>query len=57
MNIKMMILWGEIINDILPKDYIKINFEQDLNVENRRILNIHGYGEKYLEVLKNLTNI
>lgn len=35
-----VIEWGELINDALPKKYIKIDFTRDLNNENSRILNI-----------------
>ena len=35
-----IIEWGEIIQEALPKEYIKINFEKDINDENIRILNI-----------------
>lgn len=35
-----LIEWGEMIKDILPKDYIHISFEKDESNENIRILNI-----------------
>ena len=35
-----IIEWGELIEDALPNDYIKISFEKDLNDENIRYLNI-----------------
>lgn len=35
-----IIEWGEIIKEALPKEYIKINFEKDINSENTRIINI-----------------
>lgn len=39
--------WGELIEDILPNDYIKISFSKsDENVD-LRILNIETFGEKY----------
>ena len=37
-----IIEWGEIIEDILPKDYIKINIEKDENNFERRIIKIEG---------------
>lgn len=46
-----IIEWGEIIKEALPKDYIKINFEKDMNNENIRILNIE-LSQKYY---KNIT--
>lgn len=42
--------WGELIEDILPNDYIKINFERIGNEENYRKLNIETFGEKYKNV-------
>ena len=41
-----IIEWGEIIQEALPKEYIKINFEKDINDENIRILNIE-FSAKY----------
>ena len=35
-----LIEWGELIKDVLPKNYIHITFEKDNNDENIRILNI-----------------
>ncbi len=35
-----IIEWGEMIEEILPKDYIKIKFEKDANNTNKRILKI-----------------
>ena len=46
-----IIEWGEIIEEALPKDYIKINFEKDNTNENIRILNIE-LSQKYY---KNIT--
>lgn len=37
-----IIEWGEIIEDILPKDYIKINIEKDENDLEKRIIKIKG---------------
>lgn len=35
-----IIEWGELIEEALPNNYIKISFEKDLNDENIRYLNI-----------------
>ena len=35
-----MIEWGELIKEVLPKNYIQISFEKDVNNDNIRILNI-----------------
>lgn len=42
--------WGELIEDILPNDYIKIKFERIGNEDNYRKLNIETFGEKYKNV-------
>lgn len=42
-----IIEWGELIEDALPKEYIKIDFSRDLDNENSRILNIQSIGNKY----------
>ena len=42
-----IIEWGEIIQDILPKDYIKISFSRNNENENIRNLTIETFGTKY----------
>ena len=42
-----IIEWGEIIEDALPADYIKIDFSRNLEDENSRTLNIQSIGSKY----------
>ncbi len=42
-----IIEWGEIIEDALPSNYIKIDFSRNLNDENSRTLNIQSIGSKY----------
>lgn len=42
--------WGELIEDILPNDYIKIKFERVGNEDNYRKLNIETFGEKYKDI-------
>ena len=39
-----IIEWGKIIEECLPKDYIKINISRDLENENIRKLDIEMYG-------------
>ena len=46
-----LIEWGEIIKDILPKDYIQINIKKDYDNENVRILYIEVFGNKYENLL------
>lgn len=42
--------WGELIEDILPDDYIKISFDKVENNEDMRELTIETYGERYNEI-------
>ncbi len=42
-----LIEWGELIEDALPNEYIKIDFSRNLNDENLRILNIQSIGNRY----------
>lgn len=39
--------WGEMIEDALPKEYIKIDFSRSFDDENARVLNIQSIGDKY----------
>ena len=40
-----LIEWGEIIEDALPKKYIKINFKRNIEDDNKREINIDYVGE------------
>ena len=42
-----IIEWGELIEEALPANYIKISFEKDASDENIRYLNIQTFGTKY----------
>ena len=42
--------WGELIEEILPDDYIKITFEKDDKDTNIRKLKIEYFGERYKEI-------
>lgn len=42
--------WGELIEDILPDDYIKISFEKDENDDEIRKLIVEMFGSKYQDV-------
>ena len=48
-----IIEWGEIIEDALPKEYIKIDFCKNSDDDNSRILDIKSIGNKY----DNLVNL
>jgi tRNA threonylcarbamoyladenosine biosynthesis protein TsaE len=47
-----IIEWGEIIESILPTDYIKVNFERDLENDNNRIIDIEVHGDRLLPTVK-----
>ena len=49
-----VIEWGELIEDILPNNYIKIKFRKDENNDSIRYLNFRAYGERLENVLKEL---
>ena len=47
--------WGELIEDILPNDYIKITFKRIGNEDNLRKLKIETFGNRYKNIdFKNL---
>ena len=50
-----IIEWGELIEDALPKEYIKIDFSRDYNDENTRILNIQSIGDKYNIIIERVS--
>lgn len=45
-----IIEWGEMIEEALPKDYIKINFTRDLDEENIRNIDIKLVGDAKLDI-------
>ena len=47
-----IIEWGELIEEILPKEYLKISFLRDLENENLRILNITPFGDRFKNILE-----
>ena len=49
-----IIEWGEIIEDALPKDYIKIDFSRNPDIENERILKIQSIGKKYDNLISSI---
>ena len=42
--------WGELIEDILPEDYMKITFEKDDEDIELRKLKIETFGQKYKNI-------
>lgn len=49
-----LIEWGELIEDALPNEYIKIDFSRNDSNENKRILNIQSIGNKYDNIIDSL---
>lgn len=49
-----VIEWGELIEDILPKNYIKVSFSKDNKNESIRYLTFKAYGERLQNVIKEL---
>lgn len=45
-----IIEWGEMIENILPVDYIKLSFYKDENFENRRIIKVEFFGNATLKL-------
>ena len=45
-----LIEWGEMIEEILPPEYIKVTFEKDEENDEYRKLNIEVFGDKYLNL-------
>ena len=49
-----IIEWGDLIEDILPKNYIKIKFRKDEKDDSIRYLNITAYGERLNNVIEEI---
>ena len=49
-----IIEWGNIIEDILPKDFIKISFEKDEANINVRKLNIEAFGNRFSKIIEGM---
>ena len=49
-----LVEWGELIQDALPKEYIKIDFSRNEIDENKRVLNIQSIGNKYDKIIEKL---
>lgn len=47
-----LIEWGEMIESILPKNYIKVTFKKNDENEEYRELQIEPFGEKYINLFK-----
>lgn len=49
-----VIEWGELLEDILPNNYIKIKFTKDEQDENIRYLDFRAYGERLNNLIKEI---
>ena len=49
-----LIEWGELIEEALPFEYIKISFQKDFSKENTRILKLEAFGNRYENILEQL---
>lgn len=49
-----IIEWADIIKEILPKERLNIEINKNDNIEGREIV-IHGNGEKYINIIKLLS--
>ena len=49
-----IIEWGEQIEEILPKNYLKISFSKDNTNENIRMLDFKPYGGRFENIIKNI---
>lgn len=51
-----IIEWGELIENILPKNYLKIVFERDSNNLDKRILNIYANSDRLKNIMEVVLN-
>lgn len=51
-----IIEWGELIESILPKNYLKITFERDPNNLDERILNIYANSDRFKNIMEVVLN-
>ena len=49
-----IIEWGELLKDIMPKNYLEINFSRDLENENIRTLSLIPHGDRFINLLKEI---
>ena len=49
-----IIEWGELVEPILPNNYIKISFSKDINNINTRLLNIEPHGDKLTHIIERM---
>ena len=49
-----IIEWGELIEEALPEEYIKISIQKQENTDNSRSLHFEAFGKKYELILDKL---
>jgi tRNA threonylcarbamoyladenosine biosynthesis protein TsaE len=49
-----IIEWGELIENTIPKNYMKINFFKDDDNDNIRYLKIYAYSDRLNKILKEI---
>ena len=49
-----IIEWGELIEEALPEEYIKISIQKQENTDNSRSLHFEAFGQKYELILDKL---
>ena len=50
-----IIEWGELIEDILPNNYLKISFSRDINNESIRKLEFIPHGKHFNKLMENFS--
>lgn len=45
-----LIEWGELIEEVLPKDYIKLSFSRNEKDVNKRVIDIQFFGNAKLDI-------
>lgn len=51
-----IIEWGELIESILPKNFLKITFERDSSNLDTRILNIYANSDRFKNIMEVVLN-
>ncbi len=49
-----LIEWGELIEEALPLEYLKISFQKDPSKENTRTLKFEAFGNNYETILNHI---
>ena len=52
-----VIEWGEIIEDALPQNYLKIFFSRDDENESVRTLHFEAHGKHFVDILERIKNV